>query len=332
MGDLIFGTALAISLGIGLASVLLSHRLQKRFRINYLSSYLYFQVFINVFGVYGIVGQVIARQILSRRGASLETIETIRHFFTFLGLPFLILAWYMFLRLTREMVGQDMSRKITLIFFAIFGGALMAYGLIIVWANVSTWTDSQYADFSSGFNILYAILVAVALVSGLSGLFRRAPDIEDKKTAKAVRIFGSAFFLAYSAALVLSPYAYSGGTMAVAYVLAFFSANLVPLFYWRAFLLKSRPAAPQPQAPPDTMTRFVEEFKISKREEDVIRELCAGKTNKEIAETLFISLQTVKDHIYRIYLKTEVNNRVQLINLIQSHGSRDGGSSPARRG
>ena len=119
--------------------------------------------------------------------------------------------------------------------------------------------------------------------------------------------------------------------MAVAYVLAFFSANLVPLFYWRAYLLKARPAASSLQTPPDAMTRFVEEYKISKREEEVIRELCAGKTNKEIAETLFISLQTVKDHIYRIYLKTEVNNRVQLINLIQGQGSRGGGSSPGRR-
>ena len=331
MGDLIFGVVVAVSLAIGLVAVLLANRLQKRFRFNYLSSYLYFQVFINVFGVYGIVGQVIARQMLSRRGASFETIETIRHFFTFLGLPFLILAWYMFLRLSREMVDKDLSRKITLIYFSIFGGALLAYGIFIVRANVSTWTDSQYAAFSSGFNILYAILVAVALVSGLSELFRRAPDIEDGKKQKAVRFFGLTCFLAYAAALVLSPYAYSGGTMAVAYVLAFFSANLIPLLYWRAYLLNAGPAASLLQTPADAMTRFVKEYRISKREEDVIRELCAGKTNKEIAETLFISLQTVKDHIYRIYLKTEVNNRVQLINLIQSQESRDRGSSPASR-
>jgi len=43
--------------------------------------------------------------------------------------------------------------------------------------------------------------------------------------------------------------------------------------------------------------------------------------NKEISDTLFISLQTVKDHIYRIFQKTDVKNRVQLINLIQSYKS-----------
>jgi DNA-binding NarL/FixJ family response regulator len=65
--------------------------------------------------------------------------------------------------------------------------------------------------------------------------------------------------------------------------------------------------------------QFLEEFKISKREVEVIQQLCEGKTNKEISDALFISLQTVKDHVYRIYQKTDVKNRVQLINLIQSY-------------
>ena len=331
MGDLLFGVVLAISLGIGLAAVLLAHRLQRRYRLDHLTSYLYFQVFINVFGVYGIVGRVIARKLLVQRGAAFETIETIGHFFTFLGLPFLVLAWYMFLRLSREMVDKNLSRKITLAYFSVLGAAFLVYGSVIVWANVSTWSSDQYVVFSSAFTYLYAILVAGALVSGLAGLFRQAPVIEDKKRRKAIRIFGSACFLAYSAALVLSPSAYEPGAVAAVYVLAFFSANLIPLLYWRAYLLRSCPAASLSAAPVDALSRFVEEYKISRREEEVIRELCAGKTNKEIAETLFISLQTVKDHIYRIYLKADVKNRVQLINLIQSLGNPDAGSSRGNR-
>jgi len=71
------------------------------------------------------------------------------------------------------------------------------------------------------------------------------------------------------------------------------------------------------------MKQFFDEFKISKREEEVIQLLCEGKSNKEISEALFVSLQTVKDHIYRIYQKTDVKNRVQLINLIQSFKSEE---------
>ena len=68
-----------------------------------------------------------------------------------------------------------------------------------------------------------------------------------------------------------------------------------------------------------TWKQFLSEYNISKREEEVIRQLCEGKANREISQALFISLQTVKDHIYRIYQKTDVKNRVQLINLIQSY-------------
>ncbi len=331
MGDLVFGVVLAVSLGIGTTAVYLTHRLQRRYRLDHLSTYLYFQVFITAFGVYGVVGRVLVREALGRRGTGPETIETIGHFFAFLGLPFLILAWYMFLRLSREMVDKDLPRRLTLAYFSVWGGAFLAYGVFLVWANVSAWSASQLRDFASGFTWLSAVLVAATLVSGVSRLFRRASLIEDEKRRQAIRRFGLACLLAYSAVLVLSPYILGRGSLAVAYMLAFFSANLIPLLYWRAHLLKAGPAASLLRTPAGDMTRFIEEFKISKREEEVIRELCAGKTNKEIAETLFISLQTVKDHIYRIYLKTNVNNRVQLINLIQGRGSRDGGSATGTR-
>ena len=62
---------------------------------------------------------------------------------------------------------------------------------------------------------------------------------------------------------------------------------------------------------------FNERFGISKRETEIIDEIVKGKTNKEISESLFISLQTVKDHVHNVFLKTEVKNRVQLINLIR---------------
>ena len=60
---------------------------------------------------------------------------------------------------------------------------------------------------------------------------------------------------------------------------------------------------------------LIKKYKITTRELEIIRLICQGKSNKEIEEELFISLQTVKDHIYNIYQKTGVKNRVQLTNL-----------------
>lgn len=58
-------------------------------------------------------------------------------------------------------------------------------------------------------------------------------------------------------------------------------------------------------------------YGISKREEEVIQLVCQGLTNQEIADALFISLKTVKDHNYRIFQKTGVRNRVELVQLVQ---------------
>jgi len=62
---------------------------------------------------------------------------------------------------------------------------------------------------------------------------------------------------------------------------------------------------------------FCKKYEVSPRESDIIREICNGLSNKEISEKLFISLQTVKDHTHRIYIKTNVKSRVQLINLVK---------------
>jgi DNA-binding CsgD family transcriptional regulator len=62
---------------------------------------------------------------------------------------------------------------------------------------------------------------------------------------------------------------------------------------------------------------FCKRFEVSPRETDIVREICNGLSNREISEKLFISLQTVKDHTHRIYIKTNVRSRVQLINLVK---------------
>jgi LuxR family maltose regulon positive regulatory protein len=53
---------------------------------------------------------------------------------------------------------------------------------------------------------------------------------------------------------------------------------------------------------------------LSERELDVLRLICAGKSNQEIADELFIALDTVKRHANNIYGKLSVRRRAQAIN------------------
>jgi ATP/maltotriose-dependent transcriptional regulator MalT len=54
-------------------------------------------------------------------------------------------------------------------------------------------------------------------------------------------------------------------------------------------------------------------YGITKRERQIVQKICLGKTNQQVADELFISLQTVKDHTHRIYGKLGVKSRMQLV-------------------
>ena len=53
---------------------------------------------------------------------------------------------------------------------------------------------------------------------------------------------------------------------------------------------------------------------LSKREKEILEALSKGLLYKEIADQLFISPQTVRKHVYHIYEKLHVSNRVEAVN------------------
>jgi DNA-binding NarL/FixJ family response regulator len=55
---------------------------------------------------------------------------------------------------------------------------------------------------------------------------------------------------------------------------------------------------------------------LSKRENEVIQLLGAGFSYKEIANKLYVSYETVKQHLKNIYLKLNVQNKVEALNKI----------------
>jgi DNA-binding CsgD family transcriptional regulator len=78
-------------------------------------------------------------------------------------------------------------------------------------------------------------------------------------------------------------------------------------------------ARAHPQATPIVVDRL-KNYGLSKREAQVAELVFCGTTNRRIAETLFISTDTVKTHCRRIFNKLGISRRTEFLKLI-SNGS-----------
>lgn len=59
----------------------------------------------------------------------------------------------------------------------------------------------------------------------------------------------------------------------------------------------------------------IKEIGLSKREYEVLCEIATGLSNKEIAEKLFVSENTIKTHVSNVLLKLDAKRRTQAIQI-----------------
>ena len=57
----------------------------------------------------------------------------------------------------------------------------------------------------------------------------------------------------------------------------------------------------------------LQRLSISKRELEVLELISKGLSNQQIADTLFVSLNTIKTHSSNLFLKLDVNRRTQAV-------------------
>jgi DNA-binding NarL/FixJ family response regulator/streptogramin lyase len=107
----------------------------------------------------------------------------------------------------------------------------------------------------------------------------------------------------------------------------------VPLPFWRTwwFLLAAlallaagtgltvkawKKARTAPRDLGESLEGILGTYDLTEREEEILRLVLQGANNKDIERRLFISASTVRNHIYNIYQKLGVGNRLELINRI----------------
>ncbi|CAN5252267.1 hypothetical protein BH09ACT12_BH09ACT12_07020 [soil metagenome] len=97
-----------------------------------------------------------------------------------------------------------------------------------------------------------------------------------------------------------------------------------------AALLDVLKAAPdQPRNPALTPAHEPNAPTLTRREAEVLTLICRGSTNVEIAQALFLSINSIKTHIRVLYRKIEVERRSQAVIWGMAHGYGRGTDLPA---
>lgn len=104
-------------------------------------------------------------------------------------------------------------------------------------------------------------------------------------------------------------------------MIAFFLLNSVYTFFFlgasRVESFASRESVPIPRA----FDELARSYGISKREYEILALLAQGLTNARIGECLFISPNTVRNHVYNAYRKLGITNKIQLYRALSNASS-----------
>jgi len=300
----IVGLVFIISVAIAAGGTVLSTRLQKRYSHEIFSTLVYYQVFIYTFGFYGIWGQVIIKSFLADY-ISVDVLTRFNDVALLLGLPFVMFAWLMLIQLSNSISGRKRSNMFTLLFILLNVMLLITMGYI-TGKYESLKPSVVMKDYFIFMNTFYTIVSSVLILFPQRNAVFHAYD--RKKIASGILVIT----VLQSAPLIFySNQVYIG----LLFITVFFLGNVfLPIYLSYGTTLNSLRAN---DANDLSFEEFCGKFEVSPREMDIAREICNGLSNKEISEKLFISLQTVKDHTHRIYIKTNVKSRVQLITMVK---------------
>ena len=300
-----------LSVALAAGGIILSSRIRNNNKSEIFSFLLYYEVFIFTFGFYGIWGQVLLKALLAPY-ISAEIFTRFPNLALLMGLPFLVFGWLMLIQFAAGISGRKSNKWFTVWFLSLNFVLLFILGYLIA-REITTEPSSLIRHYFIIMNLLCSLTASYLIHLPLKS--RSVIHEYDR------RIIAPIMFIIILVQCTLLWYYNSQQWLVLIFIFVFFSGNLFLPVYFSYGTLSPEFAA---ETGKDiSFEEFCRKYEISPRESDVIKEICNGLSNKEISEKLFISLQTVKDHTHRIYIKTNVKSRVQLINLVKDIKSRE---------
>jgi DNA-binding CsgD family transcriptional regulator len=185
--------------------------------------------------------------------------------------------------------------------------------LILIYNLIINKEEGNYVFLE----ILLFISIAYAIAIGII-FYRKINDKEQKKLLRNVCIAAAVFFpgIIYNEFPIFG-YNFRVNPLLYCSFCIIFILFIVRIYFRDYYLTDQEIDALKDNNKTYKKSNVFEKYKLSDRERDVIICVLKGYSNKRIADSLFISLSTVKTHIHNSFRKTGADTRYELIHLIK---------------
>jgi len=298
-----------VTAGLAVIGILVSFQLYQQNKQSVFLILLYQQIFLISFFLYGIWGNIALHQIIVDLELNAVLAAKLAIFIPMMGFPFLVISWFMLLKFGFNINGYRVTNRFIYTYSISF---VLLITLLIVCIQQGFIAIPNDADlFIIRLIVLFNLVMHFVLIFPFLKPVKNENLLHETKFGKFSWLIYLSGVLIYSAtAIFFNLFGFVSTCISI--LLLFGVSIFIPL----KIRLKIMNEQPQEIINID-FDSFCTLYEISKRETEIIREICAGKSNKAIAEKLFITLQTVKDHTHHIYTKTGVNSRIQLANMVR---------------
>ncbi len=305
-----------IILAFGLGTAASSHAilLYKRFPIRYLKLHSALLILLNAVVFLGLLFNYI--QINLTDQSFLNTADIFYHSYYLLLSVLTVFILYIFIGLVLSIFKKNWPKKWRMLYWIYFTGLILGQ-IVYSFLNPEPEEITQYAAFllTIAFSFFLVSYVLVFLLYFQSKAFK---TLAPRRLIQLLSLF---LFLVFTASLLLDAFQIFEVVTLEQYLLyksaVLHVLNLVSLVKLKGFIKTIFPQETSPVGTDVFMEHLFQKYKLTQREQEVVRLVCSGKSSKDIENELFLSPHTIKEYIYRIYKKTGVKNRVQMVNLFR---------------
>ncbi len=315
MISLVYIVIFIFCIAIAAGSILVAHELIYTYNTDFHKNYFYHLVSFYSFALYAIWGHILIRVILTGLQSRPEVLEIASNFLSILGLPFLFISWVMLINMAYALFGKRVRKYWVWyhlgLFMLLIVGVWLGYRVFI--GNHRMGEDiigSIQISYLGAFGLIYYSVFLLLIKS-----FANKTKVQGQYKILNFAVLMILAFLLQFAFMVFSP---RNTWLLAAVILIFFASSFFPLFYLRMYSDDIFQPVKANSSSDEIIHRITKKYGVTKREHEIVTHICQGKTNQQIADELFISLQTVKDHTHRIYSKIGVKSRMQLVQLVNS--------------